>query len=255
MTPSPLHHTASQAIGLLDLTNLNDDCDEAAIDALVARAFTPHGSVAALCIWPRFIKAARAALAGRAMRLATVVNFPAGTDSVPDVVALTEQALTDGADEIDLVFPYEAYLAGRKGYAESMIVRVRETIGARGKLKVILETGVLEEAAIIRAASDLAIGAGADFIKTSTGKAKINATPEAAEIMLTAIADCGRPVGFKPAGGIRTSDDAALYLGLAARILGEDWATAETFRFGASGVLDALLATLDGTEPTMTEGY
>lgn len=114
------------------------------------------------------------------------------------------------------------------------------------RLKTILETGEIKDAALIRKASDLAIAAGSDFIKTSTGKVSVNATLPAAEIMLTAIRDSGKPVGFKPAGGVRTVADAGEYLALAASILGADWATPQTFRFGASSLLGDILSVLGG---------
>jgi deoxyribose-phosphate aldolase len=116
-------------------------------------------------------------------------------------------------------------------------------------LKVILETGELKDMALIRTASELAIAAGADFIKTSTGKVSVNATLEAADIMLRVIRESGRKVGFKPAGGIGSVADAALYLSLAETIMTPDWAMPSTFRFGASGLLDDILVVLSGGEP------
>ncbi|MCV6546291.1 MAG: deoxyribose-phosphate aldolase [Cohaesibacter sp.] len=246
---------AQKAISLLDLTNLNDECSEAEIEALCAKAQTPYGNIAAICIWPRFIKQAKPLLAGTQIKIATVVNFPAGGEDVAAVVKETEQALADGADEIDLVVPYQCWLDGRRGYAETMVVRVREVIPVTARLKVILETGELKEEAIIREISDMAIEAGADFIKTSTGKVKINATPQAAEVMLEAIAQSDKKVGFKPAGGVRSLEDAGTYLALAQKYLGADWAQPDTFRFGASGVLDALLATMQGSKTEAGEGY
>jgi deoxyribose-phosphate aldolase len=123
------------------------------------------------------------------------------------------------------------------------------------RLKVILETGELGDAATIRAAADLALAAGADFVKTSTGKVAVNATPQAAEILLEAIRASGRPAGFKAAGGIRTVTEAAVYLDLADRILGPGWVSPETFRFGASGLLGDVLAALDGTAARGSTGY
>jgi deoxyribose-phosphate aldolase len=123
------------------------------------------------------------------------------------------------------------------------------------RLKVILETGELGDAATIRAAADLALAAGADFVKTSTGKVKINATPEAAAELLAAIRACGRPAGFKAAGGIRTIADAAAYLALADAIMGPAWAAPATFRFGASGLLDALHGVLDGAAVSSAADY
>ena len=250
MTPED---TARRAIGLLDLTNLNDDCTLGDIDALCERAITPHGAVAAICIWPRFVSHARARL-NADIAVATVVNFPHGGTDTEITRVETVQAVRDGADEIDLVLPYEAYLEGDREAAERMVRMIREVVPRR--LKVILETGELKEERSIREASRLAIAAGADFIKTSTGKVAANATPQAARVMLEEIAASGRrDVGLKPAGGIRTTADAAQYLALADRIMGPDWVSARTFRFGASGVLADLLAVLEGGSAKVGEGY
>ena len=246
---------AQRALGLVDLTDLNDDSNEAAIDDLCARAQTPFGPVAAICIWPRLIAHAKKQLAGTGIPIATVVNFPGGEDAVAQVVADTAKAVEDGADEIDLVIPYRAMIAGDTDSVLAMVGAVREATAGKALLKTILETGELKDAALIRAASDLAIGAGADFIKTSTGKVAVNATLESAEIMLQAIADSGQPVGFKPAGGIKTTEDCGAYLELADRILGPDWASSKSFRFGASSVLGDLLAALEGTTAAPSKGY
>ncbi|WP_417770229.1 deoxyribose-phosphate aldolase [Stappia sp.] len=255
MTPAEV---ARRALPLVDLTNLDDACTTADIDALCARAVTPHGSVAAVCIWPRFVAQAASLLAGTGVRVATVVNFPQGGDDTLAVVAETKAAITDGAYEIDLVMPYRAFVAGRRGFAEEQVRRVKAVCGET-LLKVILETGEIGDPLLIHAASNVAIAAGADFIKTSTGKVKVNATLEAAEIMLTVIEELrregGREVGFKPAGGIRTLGDATAYLALADRLLGANWVSAAHFRFGASGLLDALLAALDGRDAATGQGY
>jgi deoxyribose-phosphate aldolase len=126
-----------------------------------------------------------------------------------------------------------------------MVASVRDVVDGGRLLKVILETGELVEPALIEGASRVAIQAGADFIKTSTGKTPVSATPQAAEIMLNTIKASGRPVGLKPSGGIRTVEDAGLYLGLADRIMGPGWATPRTFRIGASSVYDALIAAIE----------
>lgn len=240
---------ASLALSLLDLTDLTDDCTPAAIETLCAKARTPHGNVAAICIWPRFVAQARALLGPQSpVRIATVVNFPSGTMPVEAVVAETRATIADGADEIDLVIPYTAFQAGDDAAVRAMIAAVRAACPSPVLLKTILETGVLRDRALIRRASDIAIEEGADFIKTSTGKVAVNATLEAADVMLTAIRESGRRVGFKPAGGVRTVAEARLYLNLAATILGADWPMPSTFRFGASGLLGDILATLDGRE-------
>ncbi len=237
---------ARRALRLLDLTDLSDTCSERALDALCAKAMSPHGPVAAVCIWPQFVTRARGLLQGSAVRIATVVNFPAGGEDVERVVEDVTEALGDGADEIDLVMPYAAVLRGEPNVARGMIAAVRDVVDGARVLKVILETGALGDPAAIEAASRLAIESGADFLKTSTGKSAVSATPEASEVMLNAIGAAGRPVGFKAAGGIRTLADAKLYLGLADRIMGPAWARPATFRLGASGLYDALVAAIEG---------
>ncbi|MBN9668840.1 deoxyribose-phosphate aldolase [Roseibium aggregatum] len=257
---SDMIETAKRALGLVDLTNLNEDCTEADITSLTGRTVTDHGSVAAICVWPRFVAQAVRELTGTGVKVATVVNFPTGGIDTASVVAETKQALEDGADEIDLVMPYKAFVEGRKGFVEEQIIRVREVLPEDALLKVILETGEIKDPLLIHAAANVAIAAGADFIKTSTGKVAVNATLEAAEIMLTAIEEARRDdpervIGFKPAGGIRTAEDAAAYLALADRIMGHNWVSASTFRFGASGLLDALIDTLEGKDSVEGQGY
>jgi deoxyribose-phosphate aldolase len=240
--------TARRVLALLDLTDLTENCSDHVIDALCAKAATPHGSVAAICIWPQLVSRARAHLSGR-IRIATVANFPAGGEDVERVIEDVGQALTDGADEIDLVLPYRAFMRGEEAIARDMIAGVRDVTDRGRTLKVILETGMIGDSGTVRAASRLALDLGADFIKTSTGKTPVSATPEAVRIMLEEIAATPRPAGIKPSGGIRTLADAKIYLALADEMMGEAWATPATFRFGASGLFNVLMATLDGSEP------
>ena len=240
---SPIQ-TARRALTCLDLTDLNDVASPEDAARLLARAATPYGNVAAVCIWPQFVSATAQRLRGSSIRIATVINFPAGDEDIERVVEDTREALRDGAHEIDLVFPWRAYLRGEATLARDMIAAVAGLITKGRLLKVILETGSLAEDNVIAGASRLAIEAGAQFIKTSTGKTAISATPQAARIMLSAIRDSGRPVGFKASGGIRTLADAQTYLDIADEVMGPDWAGPATFRIGASGLLDALLETL-----------
>ena len=247
---------ALRALQSLDLTNLNDGCTPDDIEALCNRAITPHGSVAAICIWPQFVAQGKDLVGHRGIKIATVVNFPGGDQPAGEVIAMTEKAVSDGADEIDMVVPYRDFLEGLEEKVISRIRRVKQAAGFGVRVKAILETGILDEADKIRRASDLAIEAGADFIKTSTGKVPVNATLSSARIMLEAIRDSGAQVGFKPAGGVRNTTQAGHYLSLADEVMGEGWATPVTFRFGASGVLDDLLAVLnDKTAPTEQAGY
>lgn len=240
--------TASRALGLIDLTNLNDDCTPEDIDALIEQAATHFGNVAAICIWPRFVAQARKKLGDNGdIRIATVVNFPSGDDDERSVLHETKDAVAAGADEIDLVMPYKALAAGDEAGARSMIATIRAATEGVALLKVIIEAGELKLPALIEKASAIALEEGADFIKTSTGKVAVNATPETAGIMLSVLKDFGdEKRGFKPAGGIRTVEEAGQYLALADQILGKDWVSAETFRFGASSLLKDVLAALSG---------
>ncbi len=259
MTEASVKETAKRALGLIDLTNLNDDCTVEDVTALIERSTTPYGHTAAICIWPRFVKHAAELLKNSPVRIATVVNFPAGGEDTAAVVEETKQAIADGADEIDLVMAYSAFAEGRRGFAEDQIKQVRDAIPAPAQLKVILETGELKDPRLIHLASEVAIAQGADFIKTSTGKVKVNATLEAAEIMLNVLRETAkedhRVVGFKPAGGVRTVEEAAQYLKLADDLLGSNWVSASTFRFGASGLLDAVLAGIEGRDNDTKETY
>ena len=248
---------AARAIALLDLTELGDAASEADIRALCAKARGGGAvpAVAAVCVWPRHVALARGLLHGSRIRVATVINFPAGTAPRDVVIAEAHDALGNGADEIDLVMPYAAFLAGDAAAAGTMITRVKAVLPPGRRLKVILETSAYSDRATIRAASDLAIAAGADFIKTSTGKIAGGASLDAARAMLDAIRASGRAVGLKPSGGIRSLEDAKGYLALADTMMGADWATPATFRFGASGLHGALATVLGGAEGTQTTGY
>jgi len=252
---------ARRALGLVDLTNLDDDATTADIEVLCTRASGPDGSVAAVCVWPRFVTVARRCLEASAVRVATVTNFPSGSEQLADVVAQTRAALADCADEIDVVLPYRSFAAGDTAAARELLERVRAEVPRDGDhiLKVILETGELGDLELVDAAARLAIASGADFIKTSTGKTPVSASLAATEVMLAVIRDTDRRVGLKPSGGIRTLADAAAYLAQADAMMGPDWVSWKTFRFGASGLLTALLAALsknaEPSEPVLGTDY
>lgn len=229
---------ARRAVGLLDLTSLGDADTAPMIDGLCERARASQ--VAAVCVWPRFVDRCADALAGTAIDLATVVNFPHGGPNTELAVAETATSVNQGAKEIDLVMPYAAFLKGDLITAETMIRSVKAACGG-ARLKVIIETGRLKTRENIQAASRLAIDAGADFIKTSTGKIKVSATPSAARAMLEVIRERDPAVGFKAAGGIKTLRQAGNYLRIADELLGPEWVTADHFRFGASSLLDACI--------------
>lgn len=242
---------ARLALSLMDLTRLEADDDEAAIVALCRRAATPFGSPAALCVYPAWLVAARRTLLEMkledAVRLATVANFPAGDAAPQEVAAEVRQALALGADEVDAVFPWQRLIDGDESAGRELVTACREA-NPHHTLKIILETGCLESPRLIAQAASIAIKGGADFLKTSTGKVAVNATPGAARTLLETIRDSGADVGCKVSGGIRTAGQAREYLELASDILGADWIDPRHFRFGASGLLDDLLATLGNGE-------
>ncbi|MGD8205555.1 deoxyribose-phosphate aldolase [Pantoea sp. FN0305] len=252
---------ALRALKLMDLTTLNDDDTDAKVIALCQQAKSPAGNTAAICIYPRFIPIARKTLREQGtpdIRIATVTNFPHGNDDIEIALAETRAAIAYGADEVDVVFPYRTLMAGDSETGFKLVKACKEACAAASVLlKVIIETGELKEEALIRQASEIAIDAGADFIKTSTGKVPVNATPEVAKIMMEVIRDKGVQdrVGFKPAGGVRTAEDATLYLQLADDILDSGWADARHFRFGASSLLASLLNAAGYESARSTSSY
>ncbi|WP_298441335.1 deoxyribose-phosphate aldolase [uncultured Ferrimonas sp.] len=255
---SDLNAAAQRALTLMDLTTLNDDDTDQKVIELCHKAKSPAGNTAAICIYPRFIPIARKTLreiGAEGVQIATVTNFPHGNDDIAIAVAETKAAVAYGADEVDVVFPYRALMAGNEEIGFELVKACKEACGDV-LLKVIIESGVLQDEALIRKASELSIDAGADFIKTSTGKVEVNATIEAARIMMEVIKAKNTKVGFKPAGGVRDAEQAALFLNTAAEILGNDWVSPRTFRFGASSLLASLLATLGhGEKPAGNQGY
>jgi len=251
--PDPQHHTLTDsariALACLDLTSLNDADDQAAITALCARALGPAGAPAALCVWPRFVAQARAALPAM-IRVAAVANFPAGATDVAAAVAETQAIVAAGADEVDLVLPWRALRDGDAAGAAALVTAVRAACAGCG-LKLIIESGELTTPALIRQACAIGLDAGVDFLKTSTGKRPSGATPAAARLMLQAIAahPRGAAVGFKASGGIRTVADAARYIDLVREILGEAALTPQRLRFGASALLGDIEAVLQAAAP------
>jgi deoxyribose-phosphate aldolase len=239
------------AIRMIDLTTLEGKDTEGKVRALCAKGVRPDPSdpaipsVAAICIYPTFIGVARDALRGSGVKVASVATgFPSGQTFSDIKITETRAAAQAGADEIDMVIDRGAFLQGDYRAVFDEIVAVKEACGA-AHLKVILETGELETYDNVRRASILAMAAGADFIKTSTGKVTPAATLPVTLVMLEAIRDfhqrTGRIVGMKPAGGIRTAKDAIGYLVVLYETMGPRWMTPDLFRFGASSLLNDLL--------------
>jgi deoxyribose-phosphate aldolase len=241
------HDTARLALACLDLTSLNDADDEAAIVRLAERAAAAPGRVAALCVWPRWVRIA-CAHAPAGVAVAAVANFPAGSVDVERAVRDTSEIVAAGAQEVDVVMPWRALATGDEVACAALLRAVRRACDGR-LLKVILETGELKTPALITRASRIALAEGADFLKTSTGKMPVGATPEAATLMLQAIAadaDAAPRVGFKAAGGVRSVADAALYFDLIEAVLGVQALTPQRCRIGASALLADIEAVLAG---------
>ncbi len=237
---------AARLLSVLDLTSLGENDTAAQIEVLCAAAVAAPYLPAAVCVYPEHVTTARRCLRGSAVKVATVVNFPDGGSDPVRVERETRRALGAGAEEIDLVLPYRALLDGDAACVRTVVRACRAVCADGVALKLILETGVLATRGLIRAACAIGIEEGVDFLKTSTGKAPVSATPEAATLILDAIAAAGGRCGFKAAGGIRTLDDAAIYLDLAEARLGQGWCDAAHFRIGASalfGVLSAIAST------------
>ena len=258
-TPGPLN-TARQALACLDLTSLTDSHDQVGgerdIEQLCARADGPtwrQGRTAAVCVWPRLAGLARSLLPPD-IRVAAVANFPDGSSNIARAVRDATAIASAGAQEVDVVIPYRDL-----GAAPALLAAVRRACEGL-TLKVILETGELADDALITHAAQIALDAGADFLKTSTGKRPVSATPASARLLLQAIAAASPTqrtrVGFKPAGGIRTVADAAVYMALTAEWLGPDAVTPSRFRIGASGLLDDIEAVLAGApRPATNSAY
>ena len=246
---SSLTALARRLLSLIDLTSLNESDDEASIVQLAALASTDAGRVAAVCTWPRLVPVACRELRGSGIAVAAVANFPAGAADIEAATADTVAAIDVGATEIDVVLPYRELLAARPEVALALVRACRRACGERAVLKVILETGQLESADHIRRAADIAIDGGAHFLKTSTGKTTPGATPEAAAVLLDAIAGAasrGLKVGCKVSGGIRTLSQARSYLALYEARFGAGSADPSNFRIGASALMQELLAVARG---------
>jgi deoxyribose-phosphate aldolase len=239
------------AISMIDLTTLEGQDTPGKVRALCAKAKRPDPAdptapmVAAVCVYPDLAHVAAAELTGSGVHVASVATaFPSGRTSLEVKLADVKYAVSAGADEVDMVIDRGAFLAGDYQLVLDEITAVKQACGG-AQLKVILETGELVTLDNVRRASWLAMLAGADFIKTSTGKVAPAATLPVTLVMLEAVRDFreshGRQVGVKPAGGIRTAKDAIRYLVLVNETAGEDWLDPRWFRFGASSLLNDLL--------------
>ena len=251
-----------EVLGLIDLTSLNVTDTPKSIEAMVRtvngfhKVYPQYPLPASICVYPNFAPVVKAALEEPEVHITVVGGcFPASQSPLEVKVLECTTAVAQGANEVDIVLALNAFLEGRCDEAKREIVEIGKAVRAVNPsvhLKVILETGALKDSKLIEDASWLAMEGGADFIKTSTGKIAVSATPEAARIMCECIkafyAKTGRKVGFKPAGGISTAEDAVVYYNIVKEILGQEWLNKGLFRFGASRMANNLLTALEGTE-------
>lgn len=244
--------------GSIELTTLSTTDSDTSVMAFVDRvnrfesAYPQLPHVAAVCVYPCFAEVASETLEVEGVEITCVSgSFPSSQAVIEVKVAETALALRDGATEIDIVMPVGKFLSGNYEELCDDIAELKQVCGDKA-MKVILETGDLKTASNIKKASLLAIYAGADYIKTSTGKEKISATPEAAYVMCQAIKEyyekTGIQIGFKPAGGINTVMDAIIYYTIVKEVLGEKWLTNKWFRLGTSRLANLLLSEINGEE-------
>ena len=248
-----------RCFGCIDLTSLGATDSRRSIGEFTRKAielprhFPEAGSVASICVYPVFVEPVGLAAGDSKMAITSVSGgFPSSQTYLEVKMLETAMAIENGADEIDIVISIGEMLDGEYDLAGNEIETLRAEIGDDAILKVILESGTLSDPELIHKAATIAMEAGADFIKTSTGKNGIAATPEAAVAMCLAIRQfaekTGRKVGFKAAGGISTAESAALYYSIVEEILGEEWLTPERFRIGASSLANNLLSEIEGRE-------
>ena len=248
-----MQFTARRLLSLTDLTSLNESDDERSTKKLLKLASTDAGRVAAVCIWARLIPFAKKVLQAQGIPLAVVTNFPAGAADASAAAAESAAAVEAGANEVEVVFPYRALLAGDEKAGLNLVAACRAACGDRALLKVILETGQLMNDRNIRAAAQIACDGGAHFLKTSTGKTQPGATLQAAAVMLDVIAlyhKRGQKVGLKISGGVRTIEQARQYLDLYEDQFGVGTANAATFRIGASPLVNDILTVLRSRDST-----
>lgn len=249
-------------LGMIDLTSLNGTDTYSKIEALTEKVnrfhdfFPDYPLPASICVYPNFASTVARTRANEDVRITVVGGcFPASQSPLEIKILECETAVRDGADEVDIVLALNSFLDGQYSVAQQEIVQISKAIrliNGNVHLKVILETGALAERSLIEDASFLAMEAGADFIKTSTGKIQPAATPLAARVMCGCIRQyyekTGRKVGFKPAGGISTAEDAVTYYNIVADILPAQWLDKSLLRFGASRMANNLLSALEGRE-------
>jgi deoxyribose-phosphate aldolase len=254
---APDKHLLMNLLNSIDFTSLNTVDNKSSILQLTGRVnsfsgrFSNIPNVAAICVYPNFVQVVKEKLKVKNVKIASVAGaFPTSQSFRILKISECKMAVEDGADEIDMVIPVGAFMGKDYESVAEEILEIKEAIGDK-TLKVIIESGLLGDNELIFQASMIAMDAGADFIKTSTGKTSVSATPEAAYVMCQAIhnfySETGIRVGFKAAGGIVSTNDALMYYNIVKHCLGDEWLSNKLFRIGASRLANNVLADLSGT--------
>ena len=247
-----------ECFSLIDLTSLNTTDNKSRIESICQKvnnfnsAYPGLKNVAAICVFPNFISSLKANLKTPGVKIVSVAaSFPSSQTFREIKLAECSRAIKEGADEIDIVISLGELLDNNPDIVSDEIKSIKDAIGEK-HLKVIIESGMLKEPWLIYKASMIAMQSGADFIKTSTGKTDVAATPEAAWVMCNAIKDflmaTGKKVGFKPAGGITSPADVSVYYSIVKSVLGNEWISPALFRIGASRLANNLLSLITGQE-------
>ncbi len=252
---------ARLSLACTDLTTLCSSDSVQSVEAFARRAaqfgvdYPTIEGVASVCVYPSFVETVGMAIDGTSLKITSVAGgFPASQTFLEVKALECAMSVESGADEVDIVLNVGEILTSNYDQAASEVALLREEVGEQTTLKVIIESGELDSVEKIHSATLLSIMAGADFVKTSTGKSAVAATPQAAVVMCGAIKEyyqaTGEKIGFKVAGGVRTMEDAALYYTIVKQTLGEEWLTPSLYRIGASSLANELLSTILG-EPTL----
>lgn len=234
--PSP-----RELINWLDLTRLQEGDTPNEVSTFCQKAFTPLGNVAAVCVYTEFLPLVTPMFKDSKIKVATVCNFWQGLAPTSIVVAKIHDAIAQGAQEIDVVMPYKDLIAGKEQQTFDFVRLCKDACGQHAQLKVIIESGELKTPELIATAGMIVLEAGGDFIKTSTGKTPVGATPDAVRILLTCLQNSHKKAGIKVSGGIRDVATAQSYVDLVISQMGIEWLSPQTFRIGASSLLDDIL--------------
>lgn len=236
---------AQKLIGNLDLTSLNSSDTEKDITSLCQKAQTTFGNTAAVCVYQQFTSLAKSLLKNTPISVATVINFPHGSSDISSTKDELLACVNNGADEIDAVFPYQDFLHENIDICKTFLETLTQNKN-RKKIKIILESGAFSDQKTLAQACLLCLQYDIDFLKTSTGKTSVSATPEAVKTIIDSIKSTSSNVGIKVSGGIKTFAQAEQYYNIIKNSMGESWLTPQHFRIGASSLLDNLIQEVKG---------